>query len=57
MSLKDQIPSTEQGIINFENYCKSRLEEIEREKKRIYKQMEICNNKLTKIKERKNKVK
>ena len=50
MNLKEQIPDTKQGVISFQAYSKRRLEEIEREKKRLYKQLEYCEEKLDKFK-------
>ena len=50
MNLREQIPNTKQGILTFQRYCNSRLEEIKREKKRLFKQLEICTKKLEKFK-------
>jgi len=50
MSLKEQIPDTKQGLLTYRAYIENRLAELEREKKRLYKQDEMCIKKLEKYK-------
>jgi archaellum component FlaC len=50
MSLKDQIPDTEQGIKTFQMYAENQLKELKLNIKRMEMLLEECQRRLEKFK-------
>lgn len=54
-NMYDDIPSTEQGIIIYQNYCIKKINQNGLENKRLYKIIEECDKRKTNMTTNQNK--
>lgn len=50
MTIKDEVPHTEQALKNYQMYAENALKENKLQKRRLEKALEICDKRLKEIK-------